>query len=60
MYKSNCKSCMHCIHLYSCWQFSIRLGGDLNYKDYCPCQKYIPSDNLEYLEYLNEQKNKVS
>ena len=32
-----------------------------NHKKYIPnaCNNWIPSDNLEYLEYMNEKKSKV-
>lgn len=25
----------------------------------CYCKEFVPSDNLEYLEYINEKKSKV-
>jgi len=53
MYKSKCKSCEHGIHFGFCPVAFLdwNMDGDPGEPMWCDCEEYIPSDNLEYLEY---------
>ena len=52
-WNSICKNCLHNHSLLGmcCAAGKIYFG--------CECNDWIPSDNLEYLEYMNEKKSKV-
>jgi hypothetical protein len=53
MYKSNCKNCDHNIHFGFCPVVYVNYSADGDPGDPmdCGCDEYIPSDNLEFLEY---------
>lgn len=55
MYKSRCKNCDHNIHLRFCpvvyMNYRYSADGDPGEPNYCDCEEYVPSENLEFLEY---------
>ena len=58
---ARCRGCNHVkwIHIKKgkpCGGLSLGPSGETIE---CTCLKYIPKDNLEYLEWLNEGKNNV-
>ncbi len=61
-HQSTCKNCWHTPHEHNMCSFSdlyyYGLDGDTEL-EYCNCDEYIPSDNLEYLEmqYIKRGKN---
>ena len=58
--KVDIKRCRNCNHAHIEGQQGCidAIGNDVFFKD-CSCIEYVPSDNLEYLEYLDKkQENK--
>lgn len=52
MYKSNCKNCDHNIHTNGLCPVAFMDYNEPEAKPiYCECDEYIPSENLEFLEY---------
>jgi len=53
-WKSWCRTCIH----YHYDGYDKRCTAGKATKTWqCPCMKYTPADNLEYLEYLYEKKS---
>lgn len=67
-FQSNCKTCScspswHTSKNTSCLNYQHRDNdylGRIGRTNRCTCLKYIPSDNLEYLEWCYERKSKTS
>lgn len=62
MYKSNCRDCGHDDHegnWCSVAFCSYSMDGDPGSPDYCECDTYVPSENLEYLEWSYNRSLRV-
>ena len=57
-FKVDIKRCRNCSHAHmEGQQGCIDAIGGMVYFTTCTCQEYIPTDNLEYLEWLDKKKN---
>jgi hypothetical protein len=55
--KIDIKRCRNCVHAHIEGQVGcIEVMNNMVFYKECFCQEYIPSDNLEYLEYLYKKK----
>jgi hypothetical protein len=53
-----CRNCNHAYWLHSTtWYWSCGRKPRDNFDKICPCMEYVPSDNLEYLEYCEAKRN---
>lgn len=54
----NIKRCRNCHHAHIEGQSGCieALHGNVTFRS-CSCEEYVPSDNLEYLEYLDKKKD---
>ena len=59
--KSKCRTCNDPCHKEICtierYSYYPTDKEDIVVTERCPCNEYIPSDNLEYLELLNEKRS---
>jgi hypothetical protein len=57
--KSNCRNCFDPPHMGGCTIATIGYDseGIANEESCCPCNEYIPLDNLEYLEWMDEKRS---
>jgi hypothetical protein len=56
-FPSRCRNCRHAEHLYICTIKYYEYGDESEPTYKCSCEEYIPSDNLEYLEYLYDKSH---
>lgn len=59
-----CRNCRHAewVHVkhyyYSCGRDPRSDFDKLYANEICPCKEFVPTDNLEYLEWINDKVNK--
>lgn len=53
MFKSDCRTCLHGEHdrMFCSVMFCDYSDNDISDPYYCECNEYVPSENLEYLEW---------
>jgi hypothetical protein len=57
-YKYICRNCDHADFLHV-KTYYYHCGRDVStiWDEACPCKEFVPSDNLEYLEYCEAKRN---
>jgi hypothetical protein len=57
-FPSKCRICHHSYHVANCTIAYYEFGDDSEPTYKCTCKEYLPSDNLEYLEWKYDQRRK--
>ena len=57
--QSKCRTCTHPHHGGYCSivYYGYNNDGSPTDPEYCECLEYIPADNLQYLEWVNEKRS---